>query len=300
VVRAARATSSSQKAANLIAGLGAIGDAEIVALVDADALPHPNWLRDLVRPLIDEPRAAVPTVTTGYHWYLPGRGLAALLRSAFLAAALGVMADPERAFASGGTLALWRSDLERLGIPGAWRTALSDDMAVTRAVRRAGGSVRFVPECVLPSFDSIGWRGLGEFTVRQLVMLRWGDRRLWAALLLYHLALAATQIGAILTACGVGHLPGGAAGRLSVLALLAAPTILGMVRARGRFQELETRPLARVPGWDRRRSAHIALAPVVTWLMLGSLIAAAWKREISWCGIRYRLAADGAVQVRAR
>jgi hypothetical protein len=84
---------------------------------------------------------------------------------------------------------------------------------------------------------------------------------------------------------------------LSALALLVAPTILGMVRARGRFQELETRPLARVPGWDRRRSAHIALAPVVTWLMLGSLIAAARKCEISWCGIRYRLAADGAVQV---
>jgi hypothetical protein len=187
--------------------------------------------------------------------------------------------------------------MERLGIARAWRTALSDDMAVTRAVRGARGQVRFVPDCVVPSFGPIRWRALSEFAVRQLVMLRWGDRRLWGILVAVHALLAATQVGAVAAACGAGSLPWGMAGRAALVGLLAAPTVLGIVRARGRFAELAGRPLARIPGWDDRRHAHIALAAIMPWLMLASLIAAAFQREVEWCGIRYRLGRQGAVEV---
>jgi hypothetical protein len=302
VVRVPPATSSSQKAANLLAGLAAAGEAEVVAMVDADAMPHRSWLRDLVAPLRGGEGESGrlgggPVVATGFRWYVPGPGLAALVRSAYSAAAMSLITDSKRAFAWGGSLAFRSCDLERLGIARAWRTALSDDMAVTRAVRGARGQVRFVPDCVVPSFGPIRWRALSEFAVRQLVMLRWGDRRLWGILVAVHALLAATQVGAVAAACGAGSLPWGMAGRAALVGLLAAPTVLGIVRARGRFAELAGRPLAHIPGWDDRRHAHIALAAIMPWLMLASLIAAAFQREVEWCGIRYRLSRQGAVEV---
>lgn len=300
IVRAERAVSSSQKAANLVAGLGAAGEAEVVVLADADALPHRAWLRDLVAPLaVERAAAGGPLVATGFRWYVPGHGLGALVRSAFSAGALSLLTDSRRAFAWGGSLALDRRDLERLGIGGIWRGALSDDMAVTRAVRAAGGQVRFVPECVVPSSGSIGWRALWEFAVRQIVMLRSGDPKLWATVLGMHVALALTQLGAIAAAAGWGSIPGGPAGRAAAVALLAAPTLLGVARARARFNALGRMPLGRVTGWDERRLAHIALAPIMTWFMLACLIAAPFRREIIWCGIRYRIGARGSVLVQS-
>jgi len=296
VVRAAPAVTSAQKAANLVAGFAAVDPgAEIVAWIDADALPHPRWLRDLVTPLHAE--LDVPRVTTGFRWYVPGAGLPSLLRSAFSAAALGLVADPRRAFAWGGSLALRRADWGALAIPRALATALSDDMAVTRAVRAAGGEVRFVPECVVPSRGEIGWRALVEFAVRQIVMLRWGSRRLWGTALAFHVALAATQLGGVAAALGAGALPGGAIGRAAAVVLLLAPSALALRRTRGRFVELAHRPLALRPGWDRRRSAHIALSPLMTWAMLACLLAAGFKREVIWCGVRYRIGHRGEVTV---
>lgn len=297
VVRAGPATASSQKAANLVAGLAAAGsDAEVVAFIDADALPHRTWLRDLATPLATG-AAGAPGVTTGFRWYVPGAGPAGLLRSAFSAAALGLVADPRRAFAWGGSLALRRRDVGALAIPHALSTALSDDMAVTRAVRAAGGSVRFVPECVLPSGGEIGWRAFVEFAVRQVVMLRWGSRSLWGTALAFHVALALTQLGAGAAALGAGAIPGGGLGRALAVCLLAAPTMLAVRRTNARFHLLAARPLARTPGWDRRRGAHVALSPLMTWVMLGCLLAAGWKREVDWCGIRYRIGRDRSVTV---
>jgi hypothetical protein len=303
IVRAERAVASSQKCANLVAGLAAASSrAEVVALLDADALPHRSWLRDLVRPLIDRRGVAgtepgKPAVTTGFRWYLPGKTGAGLVRSAFSAAALAVVADPGRAFAWGGSLAMTRRDLQALAIPAAWSTALSDDLAVTRAVRAAGGEVHFVPECVLPSFGDPSWSGFSKFAIRQLTMLRQGSPRLWGEILAFHAALAVTQLGALAAALGWGSVPGGSAGRAIAFLLLAAPTLLAMGRTASRFGALRSRPLGRVAGWDRFRHLHVALSPLVTWIVLWAALIAGLRREVTWCGIRYRFRSGGVVEV---
>ncbi len=166
-------------------------------------------------------------------------------------------------------------------------------MAVTRAVRAAGGEVRFVPECVLPSFGRPSWRGLGEFAVRQLIMLRWGSWRLWAEVLAFHLALAATQLGALLLALGVGEVPGPRLVDGAGFLLLAAPSAIAFSYARARFAALRTRPLHRLPGWDRYRFAHVALSPLLAWFVLGAALVAGFRREVTWCGVRYRFRSAG-------
>jgi len=303
VVRAERAIASSQKCANLIVGLAAASPrAEVVALIDADSLPHSGWLRDLVRPLLarraegDGP-PALPVVTTGFRWYVPGKGAAGLFRSAFSATALSVIADPGRAFAWGGSLALTRHDLERLAIPAAWDRSLSDDLAVTRAIKAAGGRVHFVPECVLPSFGDPTWSGVCEFAARQLTVIRRGHPRLWGEILAFHAALALTQVAAIATALGWGTVPGGGAGRAIAGLVLAAPSVLAAARTADRFRALRHRPLDRVAGWDRFRHLHVALSPLVTWIVLGAALVAGTRREVTWCGIRYRFRSGGRVEV---
>jgi hypothetical protein len=229
---------------------------------------------------------------TGFRWYVPGPG-PSLARSIFSAAALGMMIDPRRTIAWGGSLAMRRRDLEALAIPVAWSRALSDDMAVTRAVRRAGGDLRFVPECVLPSFGRPTWHELGEFAVRQLVMLRWGSLRLWSEVLAFHLALSATQLGALLLALGVAEVPGPRIVDWVGFLLLLAPSAIAFTYARSRFVALRTRPLGRVPGWDRYRDAHVALAPFLAWFVAGAALVAGFRREVTWCGVRYRFRSAG-------
>ena len=304
VVRAAPATSSSQKCKNLMAGWDAASPhARVVAMIDADAIPHRTWLRDLIRPLLAESPVIdgrrVPTVSTGFRWYVPGKQLAGLVRSAFSATALSVVSDPARAFAWGGSLAMTRRDFTELGISIVWESALSDDLAVTRAVRAAGGQVIFVPECIVPSFGEPTWRGFGEFAIRQLTMLRWGSPRLWAEILGFHVALVLTQIAAVALALGVGRVPGGEAGRWAALLVLTAPSLAAMGRTAIRLRGLRPRPLARVAGWDRFRHLHVALSPLVGWIVLGAALVAGPRREVTWCGIRYRLRANGVVEVAA-
>ena len=40
---------------------------QIIAFIDADTVAHPNWLRELVTPLLDDQVG----LTTGNRWYLP-------------------------------------------------------------------------------------------------------------------------------------------------------------------------------------------------------------------------------------
>src|ERR1700732_829549 len=67
VVRA-QSGRTGQKVWNLLAGLDAIEPSdEIVAFVDADTLPAPEWLSRLVAALVNTGRDAV----TGYRWIIP-------------------------------------------------------------------------------------------------------------------------------------------------------------------------------------------------------------------------------------
>jgi len=304
VVRAGPAVSSSQKCKNLTDGWAvASPETAVVAMIDADAIPHRTWLRDLVRPLLGASpmrnRRRVPVVSTGFRWYVPGKTLPSLVRSAFSATALSVVSDPTRAFAWGGSLAMTRRDFTELGIAIVWASALSDDLAVTRTVRAASGDVIFVPDCIVPSFGDPSWRELREFATRQLTMLRWGNPRLWAEILAYHGALVATQLAALALAFGLGYVPGGEAGRWAALLALAAPSLAAMGRTAMRLRGLRHRPLARVAGWDRGRHLHVALSPLVAWIVLGAALAAGPRRAVTWAGIRYRMRANGVVEVAA-
>lgn len=283
-VVAGRASGRGQKVHNLIAAVRAADpSSEALVFVDTDARPRAGWLRSLVAPLADNGTGAA----TGYRWFVPyGNGLASHLRSvwnASIASALG--GDVRRNFCWGGSTAIRRATFDRLDVLDEWRGALSDDFALTRAVRRAGLAIEFVPRCLTASHGDCDAAELFEFTTRQLKITRVYAPHLWRVVLVSNLLFTAVFFG------GLALVAARAATGFSFaapLAVLAAIFVAGSSKA-----ALRLRAVSLALEGDAPRAAdwlaHLALWPLTSALFAWNALAAALSRRIAWRGIRYEL-----------
>jgi cellulose synthase/poly-beta-1,6-N-acetylglucosamine synthase-like glycosyltransferase len=283
---AGEAKACGQKVHNLRAAvLQADPLSQLFVFVDTDARPDPDWLASLVAPLADE--VAVGAVT-GYRWFIPVRGgLASRLRAvwnASIASALGEHAGQN--FCWGGSTAVRRTTFERLNMLDEWRGALSDDFALTRALRRAELPIHFMPRCLTASFDDCSFRELLEFTTRQMKITRVYAPHLWKAALSGSLLFVLVFFGGlalviIRAALGLSFvLP---------LMLLAIIYLLGVWKA---YLRLRAVMLALAPHHaDLRRDApaQLLLWPLASAIYLYNTVAAAFSRSIRWRGISYEL-----------
>jgi ceramide glucosyltransferase len=284
-VVAGKASDSGQKVHNLRAALEeADGSSEVFVFVDTDARPRPDWLRALVAPLGVEGAGAA----TGYRWFLPaGGGLASQLRSvwnASIASALGP--DVRGNFCWGGSTAVRRETLERLGMHERWRGTVSDDYALTRALQAAGLPIRFVPVCLTASVEDCTLPELFEFTTRQLKITRVYAPHLWAFVLASNLLFVAVFFGGTALAAWRA-----AAGLSFVWPLVVVSVIflLGMWKA---FFRLRAVALVLEEHHGRLRRglwAHLLLWPLTAALFLYNATLAGLSRRIVWRGIGYEL-----------
>jgi cellulose synthase/poly-beta-1,6-N-acetylglucosamine synthase-like glycosyltransferase len=286
-VVAGRADGRGQKVHNLLAAVRAADpSSEVFVFVDTDARPRADWLRSLVAPLGDGRVGAA----TGYRWFVARGGLASHLRSVWNASIASALGGNETSnFCWGGSTAIRRETFDRLNIPGEWRGALSDDFALTRAVRRAGLPIRFVPRCLTASHGGCTFAELFEFTTRQLKITRVYAPHLWRVVLVSNLLFALVFFGGLaLTAARA------ATGRTCAapLALLAAIFAAGSLKA-----ALRLRAVSLALGGDAVRAravaAHLALWPLTSALFAWNALAAAASRRLTWRGIRYELRSPG-------
>ncbi len=98
--------------------------------------------------------------------------LATLAMSAINGAVAQFLGNSPFNHAWGGSMAIRIEDFRRLGIPEVWSNTLSDDLSLSRAVKRAGMRITFVPECLVASFESTTWPKLFEFGRRQFLITR--------------------------------------------------------------------------------------------------------------------------------
>src|ERR1051325_2608829 len=196
-VIAGPATDTGQKVHNLSVAINkAHPNSEIFVFVDSDARVSSGWLRSLVAPLRDETIGA----TTGYRWFIPVRGgLASHLQSvwnASIASALGP--DGAKNFCWGGSTAIRRATFDNCKVIERWRGTVSDDFAMTRALQDAGLPIKFVPQCLTPSFEDCSLGELVEFTARQLKITRAYAAHLWKAVLFGSAIFVVTFFGGLL------------------------------------------------------------------------------------------------------
>lgn len=283
MVVAGPAVDSGQKVHNLTHAISfAHPNSEVFVFVDSDARPNSDWLRALVDAVHDESVGAA----TGYRWFVPQRaGFATHLRSvwnASIASALG--ANEKGNFCWGGATAIRRSIFDKIKVREHWRGVVSDDFALTRALQQAQLPIRFVPQCLTPSFEDCSLSELFEFSTRQLKITRTYAVHLWRSVLLGSVIFVFTFFGglALIVFRAITHqsfaLP---------LWLLLIIFLMGAMKSQLRLKAVSQ--VARLePGWVAA-TAHITLWPIASALYLYNAIAAAVSRRITWRGITYEL-----------
>lgn len=173
-----KAKDESQKVHNLREAVLEVSvNSKVFVLVDSDARPNKMWLRNLIAPVQDENIGCA----TGYRWFISKKNtFSSQMRSvwnASIASALG--ANTNSNFCWGGSMAIRRDVFEKLDMREKWRGTLSDDFAVTRAMKEAKLPIYFVPNCLTASVEDCTWRELLEFTTRQMKITRVYAPQLW-------------------------------------------------------------------------------------------------------------------------
>lgn len=264
LVVAGPAAGRSQKVHNLLVALAQSDPTDVWAFADSDGRPRADWLGQLVEGLC-RPGTGV---ASSYRFYVPEpHGFAALLRSVWNLSVASLLGDHGRNFAWGGAMAIRREVFEQVGVAAAWRGALSDDYAMTHAVRRAGKRVTYVPEATVPSFGNVGLRELLDWTTRQIRITRVYWPRMFYLAAASHLAYAAFLVLAPF------------AGPPSV-ALLAA-VLLVTCASGGRRAAAE--PLASHV-W-----AYALFAPLASLVTAQGVVRALLSRRILWRGKLYEM-----------
>jgi hypothetical protein len=280
-----------EKVNNLLRGIKAVAEAaQVLVFADIDAVPAPDWLRSIVAPLAD-PRI---TVSTGFRWYLPGESFASRLRAAWDTSIATMMRDDQHNFAWGGSMAIRAADFRSLGIAERyWANTVSDDYALTQAVRDAGGKIAFQPRCLMASLEESNLREFFRWSTRQIIITRVYASHLWklglATYLFYCGTLALGLMDLVVHGTSAGQ-------QGAIAAILLAVVLLGA--AKGYIRTLVARQL--FPKDVGRGACYWQLTPLVPWVMLWNFVSAGFTRRILWRGTEYELVSRDVVYVKRR
>lgn len=280
---AGRAIDESQKVHNLRRAVLEVSvESEIFLFVDSDARPASDWLRNLIAPLQDEKIGCA----TGYRWFVQRRGgFSTALRSvwnASIASHLG--ANRAGNFCWGGSMAIRRDTFERLNIEEKWRGTLSDDFAVTRAMKEADLPIHFVPQCLTATVEDCRFRELLEFSTRQMKITRVYAAPLWTASLLGSVLFTATfwTGAALLFVLSSWHFWLTLAFLSAIFALGAAKAWLRLTAVKLVLKDYETE-------LNQQFLPHLTLWTISPILYFYNSVSALFSRKILWRGIKYNL-----------
>ncbi len=287
---AGHADDCGEKVHNLRCGLQAVRpEAQVLVFADADARPERDWLRSLVEPLRD----SGVTVSTGFRWYLPAAGWVSQLRAAWDTSIATLLGEHKDNFAWGGSMAVRTDDFRRLQVAERhWQGTVSDDYALRRAVRQAGGRIRFEPRCLVASRETSSFRQFLAWSNRQIILTRVYAPRLWRLGLAAHLLYGATLLwGMVLLGLETGP------ARAAVAAYLLLIWVLGA--AKGRIRTVVARELfpQERAALERYGARYWQLTPLVPWVMLWNFLWAGFCRRIEWRGTRYELLAPDRLRI---
>jgi len=286
LIVAGPAAGRAQKLHNLLAALAeAKPEDAVLVTVDADTVPPPDFLTQLARPVL----AGQAPIASGYRWPIPETGGFAASLLALADIAIATLPRHNRVnLCWGGATAITAGAARALDLPLIWARAVSDDLSLSRAARRAG-MVIYAPLTVRPpSPVSGGLRAVLGFGARQYRLLRLHAPETWW---LAGLLLALPVAGA------AAALAGALEGRME--AFLALGLALGLQRLRAGLRAGIARrilPPAAAAATSRLLARGWWRQPAVSLLHLLAWAGSAGPRRIAWAGRRYGLAPDGTVR----
>jgi cellulose synthase/poly-beta-1,6-N-acetylglucosamine synthase-like glycosyltransferase len=282
---AGKGQACSQKIHNLLYCYERISDdIDILAFADSDACVRSDWLSHLVYPL----RQPKNGVATGYRWFIPKKNnLATLALSALNAKVAQLLGNTHFNQAWGGSMAVRVDVFRRLGLDKIWPKALSDDLSLSTAAKKAGMKVAFVPACLVASHEFTTWRKLFEFSRRQFLITRiYAPKTWWFGLCscVYSVLGIWGAAGLAIYAAMIQH---------RNLELFTLVPVVFFVNQLGRAI-LRQATAEKLLHHECRAMRTACLADILAcwiWslLLLFFIISSAFGRTIVWRGIRYKL-----------
>ncbi len=290
VVVAGQATHQAQKCRNQQAALARIdGRDDAIVLLDSDIRPHPDWLSNLVSPLV----GGHYDIVTGHRWQsidehrLGAHLVTAIDRGVTLLPRLG---SASGATVWGGSVAMSPASAAMMDLAGCLENTLSDDLTIADRAASAGLRLLTRGGLLVDSPTALDLAGAWRFTVRQYRIGHIYRPWLWLmGVLAVNLRLVAwiVAISLFLTGSGLGW----AVASLAGLAVAKQYLVAEMAR------RLD------MPDPPSVRAVQLALGllqPLVDMFHAGALIAAISTRYVKWGHLTYEIEGPYAVKVRER
>ena len=258
-------------------------EVDVFVFVDSDGRPGKNWLHHMVAPLSDSRVGATSTM----RWLIPNRGnLATAALAAWNAPIVTMLSEKGKNFCWGGGTAIRRSVFDQSGVADEWRHSVSDDYSMTRALERAGRTILFLPECLVPSFVETDFTGLMEFTNRQVLITRVYAEKIWRLAAGTHLLYCLSLIlGMCLTLGDI--LASRPAFQLILLTFM--PVLLAMIRGALRAAGVSEALPAHRSQIAGAAWIYVLLTVFIPFLYLVNFITSLITRKTRWRGVTYEL-----------
>jgi ceramide glucosyltransferase len=284
VIVAERPEACGEKVNNLRVAIEQLpAEFEVLVFADSDGRPGKFWLRRLVAPLSDKQVGAATTM----RWLIPNSSnLATALLAVWNASIVTMLSEKGRNFCWGGGTAIRRSVFDEIRVFEEWCHSVSDDYSMTRALEHARRSIVFVPECLTPAYVDVDFRGLLEFTNRQILITKVYSQKNWASGAATHFLYCATLVlGLDVTLSNVlATLPAFHLALLTFVPMLLAAIRGGLrvMAATEVLQPLRTQIVGQA--W-----MYIVLGVFIPYLFLLNFVMSLFTRKIRWRGVTYEL-----------
>jgi cellulose synthase/poly-beta-1,6-N-acetylglucosamine synthase-like glycosyltransferase len=277
----------SLKCSALLQAVSELDDSyKVVALVDADTVVHPNWLRELVSPLMNPKVGA----TTGNRWYVPtGNYWGSLVR--YVGNVSTVVQMHLFRVPWGGSLAIKTEVLHKTGLLDKWGQAFGEDMMMHNILNQHGMKVKFVPSLIMLNREECDLLSLIDHLKRLLFSSRMYHPQ-WLAvvgdavssilfpslvILLFFLSLGNGEwdAAALLLGCYSIYTLG-----LLLLMLILEQGIQQIIYRHG---QLTTKLSVTTVG------KMLIAIPLTQWIYGLAILSSLWMSTVKWRGIVYRI-----------
>lgn len=274
---------SSLKNAALIQGINSCtSQCEVFAWLDADTVPHRNWLKDLVAPFQDDTVGAA----CGIRWYAPPSStIANYVRHIWNSGA--VLQMVAFGIGWGGTFAIRKSVFQRLQLERKICHALVEDTLTSNELLLDGSRLKVVAECTMSNAESASLTWCLSFVTRQLQALRYYHSA-WRRVLLFGLFSGFALVA------NLGILAYGLLYREFACAAIAGAVLITFGLVVGWLMHRSERCInaclgSRAIGEYSRPWMLILAAPVTQLIHMVALVQACAHRSVTWRGIRYEI-----------
>ena len=284
VLFAGRPEGRGEKVSNLVYAVGQLPpDIEVMVFVDSDGRPGKSWLRRMVAPTHDARFGAVTTM----RWLIPDHNnFPTWLLTAWNAPIVTLLTEHGNNFCWGGGTSIRKAVFEQCGVLQEWQHSVSDDYSMTNALARSGKQILFLPECLTVSFADTDFRGLLEFTNRQILITKVYANKIWRTAFATHVLFCLTFVLGITLTFGdvLAGLPS-----LPLAGLTFLPLLLASIRGALRIVAVADLLPAYRSQVNSQAWIYVTIGVLIPFLYFFNFCSSLFSRKIYWRGIRYEL-----------